>query len=325
MRQPASPPPRPEAGHAWHAAGRPRAWRFAHETAAHRHDAAVGDAALFSDRAWLVVPASGLQQGTTNLVTGVGFVLTAGTPAVSTRCHPRAMKPLVGWRSVIRLRREAQALPSRDEPRDGIEVCGDRPGPSAAPSPVHRCLGACAGRRGRCRGGRAWCRLTSGLNFVTFPRPRQRVGKDEQQVALAAHAQRGVDRFLLVGDDRDRRPARRASSAARGRSCSGTSSPSRPRSESSRRQTVVEAAGHRLGDRFDVLVAPVARPGDDDDAPSGHVQALRQVGHRGHGVGVVRVVEDDLERCSSKSRSCAPAPGRTCCRRCAGSGGSRRA
>jgi hypothetical protein len=51
---------------------------------------------------------------------------------------------------------------------------------------------------------------------------------------------------------------------------------------------MVELAGHGGGDVAQVLVAAVARAGHDHDAPSAHVQALRQVRHHADRVRVVR-------------------------------------
>ena len=52
---------------------------------------------------------------------------------------------------------------------------------------------------------RAWRLRRAGRTELRdlLPRARQRIGEDQQQVARLAHVQRGVDRFLLVGDDRD--------------------------------------------------------------------------------------------------------------------------
>ena len=94
------------------------------------------------------------------------------------------------------------------------------------------------------------CRRAFGAELDDLlPRARQRVGEDQQQVAGLAHAQRGVDRFLLVGDDRDR-VRRHALGLQRARLDARHLVAVAPaQAVVAAADVVVEAAGHRVGDR----------------------------------------------------------------------------
>ncbi len=59
---------------------------------------------------------------------------------------------------------------------------------------------------------------------------------------------------------------------------------------------MIEAAGHRIGNLAQILVAAVTGSGQHHDAPPDHIQALRQIGHHADRMGIVAVVEQHLER-----------------------------
>ena len=115
--------------------------------------------------------------------------------------------------------------------------------------------------------------------MICFQERTSASGEDQHEVAGAAHAQRRVDRFLLVRDQRDRglRDARgdeRRRHDARhlvGRAVAQV--------VVAAADVVVEAARHGLRDRAQVLVAPVAGTGEHDDAPARDVEPLREIRH----------------------------------------------
>ena len=59
---------------------------------------------------------------------------------------------------------------------------------------------------------------------------------------------------------------------------------------------MIEAARNRHGDGDEVLVPPVARPCQHDDAPAGDIEALRETGQHPDGMRIVSIIEQHLER-----------------------------
>ena len=174
-----------------------------------------------------------------------------GPPSAS----PRPASPAAG-------RAEGVAGPAASGPSDGGDAqAGGR-------------RARAAGRRltGRRRIGGA---LHAELGDL-LPRAHQRVGEDEQQVALAAHAERGVDGFLLVRDDRDR-VVRHAGRAQR-RGLDARHLVRRPVAQAvvAPADVVIEAAGDGIRDGDEVLVAPVARAREHDDATTLDLEPLRR-------------------------------------------------
>ena len=129
-----------------------------------------------------------------------------------------------------------------------------------------------------------------------FPAAHDLVAEDQHEVAGAPHAERGLDGGLLLGDHRDARLGYARGEEGLGDEAWDLVAVAAAQRVVAAADVVVEVAGHRARDVADVVVAPVARTGNDDDAPAGDVEAFGELRHGLDRVRVVAVVQDDLER-----------------------------
>ena len=130
-----------------------------------------------------------------------------------------------------------------------------------------------------------------------LPGAHQRVREDQQQVAGPAHAQRRVDRLLLVRDHRDRRLRHARGEQRRRHDARHFVGPAVAQVVVAPADVVVEAARRRrcaIARRSSSRRSPgpasttMRRPGD--------VEPAREVGEHADRVRVVAVVEEHLER-----------------------------